>query len=94
MPEDLIFDGRMVPAGVTAYMRHPDIDLFTVKAQVFRVDLSDILPVYITINTPERFECNQPVGHLQGTEITGMPYFITGVQVFQDSIIQMAVGIR
>ncbi len=84
---------RTVFTWVTADMRHPNINIFTLKTQVFGKGLADIRAVDITVNTFERFKGLQFFYYLQIAEIAGMPYLVAVFKMFKNRVVEVAVGV-
>jgi hypothetical protein len=60
---------------------------------MFGICLSYLFPIDITVNSAQRFKGSQLIGQLYGTKITCMPYFVTVFEMFEDGIVEVAVGI-
>lgn len=74
--EYLGFYFRCIPAGITAYMRHPYWYALYCKTLVFWALLPDFRPVDVPVYRPYGLYLLQTVYYFNGTDIAAMPYFI------------------
>ena|ERR1700733_12659796 len=84
---------RAEPARITTDMCYPNICQFTIKPQVFGHDAPDLRPVDIAVNTFKRFKGLQFFNHFQAAEIAGMPNFVAVFEVFENCIVEIAMGV-
>ena len=69
-------DGRVVLARITADMLDQDLGSIYRETVYLRKHLPYFLPVYVSVNRPERTESRQLLGHFYRTDISGMPDFV------------------
>ena len=74
-------------------VNHQDHDLFRKKMLYLWVNLPEGLPVNIPVNTSQGNNGGQSIRYFHGTEITGMPDFITGTAMSQDGLIKMTMRV-
>src|SRR5471030_320174 len=67
-----LFNLRAVFSGVAANMCHPYIYVLTIKAQIFGVLQTDLFPINIAVNTPQRLKRGKFIGKFYSTKIAGM----------------------
>ena len=84
---------RTVFIRVSANVRYPNIDVFTIKPQMLRKVLPDLGSVDISVNALQRFKGGKLFGHLQTTEIAGVPYLVAVFKMFKNRIVEIAVGV-
>ena len=85
--------GGIIIAGITADMLYQYLGTIDRETVDLRIDLTDVLPVNVTIHGTERTECFQLPSHLQRADVTGMPDFVTRLEILQIFFIPIAVCI-
>ena len=86
--------GRIVLAGIAPYVFHQHFRAVHRKTEHLRIELAQVLPVYIAIYRTKRPERRQLLRHFQCSYITGMPYFIARLKVLQVLLIPISMRIR
>ena len=73
---DAAQEGRFVPAGIAADVRHQYGDFLACEARRFRPYTPCLGIVDVAVDGPERFEGRDFVGECRRTDVTRMPYFV------------------
>jgi hypothetical protein len=84
---------RTVFSGVAAYVRHPNVYVFALKSEVLGIGFSYLFAVNIAVNPFKRLKGGQAVGHVYIAKIAGMPNLVAIFKMFENGIVQKAVGI-
>ena len=85
--------GRIIITGITADMLYQYLGTIDRETVDLRIDLTDVLPVDVTIHGTERPECCQLPGPPQRADVTGMPDFVSRLEILQIFFIPIAVCI-
>ena len=86
--------GRIVLAGVTADVFHQHFRSLDRKAQCLRIKSADVLPVNVSIHSPEGTKSSILLCHLQRNDVAVMPVFVALFKVLQLPLIPISMGIR
>lgn len=74
-------------------MRHPHIHLFAIKPQVFGIGLANVGAVNIAVNAFQWLKGSQLIGDFHIAKIAGMPNLVAVFKMFENGVIEVAVGI-
>ena len=87
-------DGRIIVARISAYMLYQHLGTIYGEAVGLRIKSAYVLPVNISIYSPEGAESGQFPGDFHRADVSGVPYFITILKVFQVFVIPKCMSIR
>ena len=73
---------------------HQNVHPFQHESIVFRIAQPYVVGINVAIDRPQGFECLQLIGDLVRTDVAGVPYLITGFEVFKDPLVQYPVCVR
>lgn len=94
---DILFYAGSVAPGIAADMLYEYIHSFAGKEQLFRVQVSDILPVNVPVNTTENNATphpgNEGISDLFCAEIAAVPNFITVLKMFENRFVEEMMGV-
>ena len=90
---DLLPDAGIVPAGITADVRHQHVGTFTVPAQHQWEHASQVAPVAIATYSPQGTNLLQSHGQFHRTDVAGMPYLVTLLEVLAVAVVPPTVRI-
>ena len=91
MYEQLGADGSVVIPRISADVLDEYIGTFYGKAVYLRVHDSQVATVNVSVDGTQRAESSQPFGHFQRTDVAGVPYFITMLEMLQISVVPTSV---
>lgn len=80
--------------GIAADMRYPNVHIFAIEPQVFGHQVSDLRAINIPKNRFKRFKGRKFFDDIHTAYIAGMPNLVAAIKMFENGIIQVAVGIR
>ena len=72
---------------------HPDGEAFTLDAMVFREFPADKLVINVAVDGKEGGNVGQGVGHGRTADVTGVPDFVAFLQMMEDAVIHVSVGV-
>lgn len=78
---------------ITPYVLDEHIHFLTFKTIDLRIEMTDLIPVDIAIDSPQRLEGRQPACHLHVTDITSMPNLVAFTEVFLITFVPIAMGV-
>ena len=87
-------DGRIIVARISAYMLYQHLGTIYGEAVGLRIKSAYVLPVNVSIYCPEGAESGQFPGDFHRADVSGVPYFITILKVFQVFVIPKCMSIR
>lgn len=90
---DFLRHSTVISARVAADVRHPNIDAFAFEAIVFGMNRTNLAVVDIPIDSTQRLEFGQLMGHFYRTKITGVPNLVAVLEVLIDRRIDVSVGV-
>jgi hypothetical protein len=75
-------------------MGHQYPDTFGLPAEFFGIDTTDVLVVDIAVYAAQESKFGQPAGEVRCAEVAGMPDFVTGIEVVENSVVEymMCIG--
>ena len=77
----------------TPDVRHPDSAPAALEMLVLRKAPAQELVVDIPVYGHQRLDLRNGVGHGKRPDVTGVPDFVTGVEVMQDAVIDVAMSV-
>jgi hypothetical protein len=78
---------------ITPYVLDEHIHFLTFKTIDLGIEMTDLIPVDIAIDSPQRLEGRQPACHLHVTDITSMPNLVAFTEVFLITFVPIAMGV-
>ncbi len=73
----------VIIAGIATDMFDEHIDILTFEAVQFPIHQSEVPPVAVSTDRPERSELRKAFRHLHRPDISCMPYLVTGFEIMQ-----------
>ena len=86
-------DGSIVVPRVTADVFNQHIHILALETVQFPVHQSEVTPVAVAADSPERPEGSQFLGHLHTPDVSGVPDLVAGLEVVQVFVIPIAMGV-
>lgn len=90
---DLRYHLAGIFAGVSADVRNPHVDPFDGKPLVLWVAQAQFVAVDIAIDSPEGFQCLEPVGQLDRADVTRVPNLVALGKIFRVTVVPPGVGV-
>ena len=72
---------------------HPDGEAFALDVMVLREFTADQLVVYVAMDGEEGGNLGEGVGHGQAANVAGMPDFVAFLQMVEDAVVHVSVGV-
>ena len=93
----LVYQGSgpgVISPGIPPDMDHQDLHPATAEQLVHGIVHTDVIAVYIAVDTPQRLECGDCLRGLQRAEIPGMPDFVDRLQEVHERPVECPVRVR
>ena len=81
----------VVVAGIAADMLDEHVDVLTLEAVQFPIHQPQVAAVAVATDGAQGPERRQPLGHLYGADVAGMPYLVAGLEIMQVFLVPVAM---